>query len=222
MKKIITVIMALVLGLSMSLSVFAAPGSFLVSPGTKFSPVLVEGVINDCEGVLVITPYAERHNLPDNERKQLEDAYGQFRDNENLSNLVSGLNKNSNDNERNVTRYAISELFYTGYQNCDDHDGHNNFRAVLKLESTKNFAALLTLVNGVWTVVEDVEVDGDHLIVNGNYYGPYAIAMNTGSGDIDNTVNTGDSFPWIYVVLMSVSAIGLVVLAVVHKKNKAT
>ena len=215
MKKIVTSVMVLALILSMGLSVFAAPGGFLVSPGTKPTPTLLEGAISDCDGELVVTPYSERHNLPDDERELLEDAYDQIRANKDLSKLCPELEEIAKTNKHNVKRYAVKELFNVGYKGCEDHDDHDDYRAVLKPESTKNFVALLTLVDGKWIVVEDVKVDGDHLIVNGAYYGPYAMVVNTGSGA------TGDNFPWIYVVLMAVSAAGLVALAVVYKKRKA-
>ena len=215
MKKLITSVMVMVLILSMGLSVFAAPGGFLVSPSTKHTPTMIEGVIVDCDGELVVTPYPDRHELPDEDNDQMEDAYDQIRDNKDLSKLVDGLDDIAKKNKHNVERYAVSELFHIGSKGCEEPDVHNKFKVVLKPASTKNFVALLTLVDGVWVLVEDVEVDGDHLIVNGTNYGPYAIVVNTGSGA------TGDSFPWIYVVLMGVSAMGLVVLAVVYKKRKA-
>lgn len=214
MKKIVTSVMALVLMLTMGLSVFAAPGGFLVSPGTKPTPTLLEESIYDCDGELLVTPYSERHTLPDEDREELEDAYDQIREHKDLSDLCDELEELAEKNKHSVKRYAVSELFDVSYKGCDEHDDHTDFRAVLKPESTKNFIALMTLVNGVWTIVEDVKVDGDTLIVEGANYGPYAIVVNTGSGA------TGDSFPWIYVVLMAVSAAGLVVLAVVYKKKR--
>lgn len=215
MKKIVTSVMVLALILSLGLSVFAAPGGFLVSPGTKPTPTLVDGSITDCDGDLVVTPYSERHDLPDDERDLLEDAYDQIRDHKDLSDLCADLEEIAKENKDNVKRYAVSELFNVGYEGCDAHDNHTDYKAVLKPQSTKNFVALMALVDGEWVIVENAKVDGNHLVVEGAYYGPYAIVVDTGSGA------TGDSFPWIYVVLMAVSAMGLVVLAIAYKQKKA-
>lgn len=215
MKRITTVGLIALLMVTMSLHVFAASGGFLDSPSVQGGPTLIEGAITGCDGEIILIPYSDCHELTEGNRKQIEDAYNQIRDNKDLSKLCPALKDIAEKNKDSVKRYAVSELFNIGYTGCDDHDDHNNFRAVLKPASTKNYVALLTLVNGVWTVVEDVEVDGEHLIVSGNYYGPYVIVVDTGSGA------TGDSFPWIYVVLMCVSAAGLVALAIVYKKRKA-
>lgn len=215
MKKIVTSVMVLALILSLGLSVFAAPGGFLVSPGTKPTPTLIDGSITDCDGDLVVTPYSERHDLSDDERDLLEGAYDQIRDHKDLSDLCADLEKIAKENKDNVKRYAVSELFNVGYEGCDAHDNHTDYKAVLKPQSTKNFVALMALVDGEWVIVENAKVDGNHLVVEGAYYGPYAIVVDTGSGA------TGDSFPWIYVVLMAVSAMGLVVLAIAYKQKKA-
>ena len=214
MKKVLICILAVVLTLSMTVSVFAA-GGFISSPSGRKGPELIAGAIVGCEGELLLIPYAERDQLSDDACGQLEDAYGSIADNKDLSKVCGDLEKLAKQLGVNVKDLAVSDLFYLDYTGCTEHDGHDPFTATIKPETLNNFFALMTMINGEWVVVEGAKVVDGNLVFTGSNYGPYAIVLNTSVSP-----ETGDSFPWVYVVMMAVSVVGLAsVLAALKKKT---
>ena len=73
MKKILLLVLAVVLGLSLSFTVFADPGAFQNSPSTLQGPELIDANNDhhDCIARLIITSYADRHTLTDEKRVDL-------------------------------------------------------------------------------------------------------------------------------------------------------
>lgn len=210
MKKIMVCLMAAVLVLTMSVSVFAA-GNFVSSPSVQDGPHLVDYVFTgDCEGELVVTPYSDRDSLDEDDKNLLEDAYQMIHDSDDLSDLFDGIQI-----PEGKTGLGVSDLFFINYVGCDEHGDHNPFTATLKPEVVKNLAGVYVLVNGEWIAV-DYKLDGENLVITSEHYGPYAIVV--GTGDVPGT---GDSFPWGYLVAMVVSAMGLIVIAFAYKKKVA-
>lgn len=214
MKKILITLMALVLAVSLPMTAFAA-GAFLSSPSTNAPTELIEFTVPDgCTATIIVTPYSERHTLSEDERKALEDAYDDIAGTTNLGDIVDGLNDLADKAGIDVSSLAVSDLFNVGYEGCKDHDNHS-YTIKLKPEILKNFFKVIQYVNGKWIVVENATVDGEYLTMSSKYYGPVAIVVETGN------TQTGDAFPWIYVVLMIVSAAGLVTVSVLYKKSAA-
>lgn len=210
MKKIAVSLMALVMVFSLSVTAFAA-GAFLSSPSKNHTQLVEYQFTEGCTGKMVITPYGERDTLDDYARKLLEEAYGQIAKDKNLDNLVDGLKELAEKNGKDVSSLAVSDLFNIGYEGCDSHADHD-YTVKLKPELTDNFFTVMQYVNGKWIIVENAKVEGGYLTMSSKYYGPVAIVVDAGTP-------TGDAFPWIYVVLMAVSAMGLVAVSVLYKKK---
>lgn len=209
MKKMMVSLLAIVLVLTMAVPVFAA-GNFISSPSYRDCPQLVDyAFIGDCQGELLFTSYSDRDDLSAEEKALFEKAYQQIADSKDLKSLFAGIQIPAG-----MQNLGVSDLFYVSYKGCDDHDGHT-FTATIKPEVIKNLAGVYVMVNGEWLAV-DYKVDGLNLVLNAEYYGPYAIVLGT-----DAVPGTGDSFPWGYLVAMVVSAAGLVVIAVASKKKVA-
>lgn len=212
MKKIAVSLLALVLAVMMPLTAFAA-GSFLSSPSANAGNELVDYEFTDgCEAEIIITPYGERDTLDDEARKLLEEAYDQIAGTKNLGDLVEGLKELAEKAGIDVSTLAVSDLFNIGYKGCDDH-GNHAYSIKIKPDVLKNFFALMQYVDGKWIIIEGATVDGEYLSFSSKYYGPVAIVVSTGDA------KTGDSFPWIYLVMMVVSAAGLAAVSVVYKKK---
>lgn len=212
MKKMAITLLAMVLALALPLTAFAA-GAFLSSPSTNKATELVDYEFSDgCTAKLVITPYAERDTLDDAARKLLEEAYAQIAGDKNLGNLSDALKALAEKKGVDVTNLAVSDLFNIGYEGCDGHANHS-YTVKLKPEILKNFFTVMQYVDGKWIVVENATVNGEYLTMSSKYYGPVAIVVEKGD------TATGDSFPWIYLVLMVVSAAGLVAVSVMYKKK---
>jgi len=214
MKKIVVSLLALVLAVSLPVTAFAA-GAFLSSPSANAPTELVDYEVSEgCDAEIIITPYGERDTLDEDDRKLLEEAYEQIAGTENLGDLVEGLKELAEKAGIDVSTLAVSDLFNVGYKGCDDHGDHS-YTIKLKPEVVKNFFKVIQYVNGKWIIIENATVDGEYLTMSSKYYGPVAIVVETGD------TQTGDTFPWIYLVLMAVSAAGLVAVSVLYKKNAA-
>ena len=211
MKKIAITLLALTLAVCMPLTAFAA-GAFLSSPSNTTTELVDYDFTDGCGATLIVTPYGERDTLDEDSRKTLEEAYGQIAGNKNLGDLSDDLKALAEKLGLDVTNLAVSDLFNIGYEGCDDHTDHS-YTVKLKPEILKNFVTVMQYVDGKWIVVENAKAEGGYLTMSSKYYGPVAIVVEKG-----NTA-TGDSFPWIYLVLMVVSAAGLVTVSVLYKKK---
>lgn len=214
MKKIIVCLMALVLAVMLPVTAFAA-GAFLSSPSNNAGTELIDYEFSDgCDATLIITPYDERDTLGEDARNLLEEAYDQIANNKNLGDLVEGLKEMAEKAGIDVSTLAVSDLFNIGYEGCDDHGDHS-YTVKLKPEILNNFFTVMQYVDGKWIIVENATVSGGYLTMTSKYYGPVAIVVEAGN------TQTGDSFPWIYLVLMAVSAAGLVAVSVMYNKKTA-
>ena len=215
MKKIVVALLALVMALVLPMSAFAASGAFLSSPSANADVQLIEySFTGNCGGKIVLTPYGDIAELDDAARLAMEEAYKQIAANKDLSKIVDGLKAMADAAGIDVTNLAVSDLFYLGYDGCADHDGHT-YTVKLKPEVLNNFFTVLQFVDGKWVIIENAKVEGGYLTLSGDAYGPIAIVVEK-----DGTA-TGDAFPWIYVVLMAISAAGLVAVSVMYKKRVA-
>lgn len=211
MKKMAISLLALALAVCMPLTAFAA-GAFLSSPSNTTTELVDYDFTDGCGATLIVTPYGERDTLDEDSRKTLEEAYGQIAGDKNLGNLSDELKDLAEKLGLDVTNLAVSDLFNIGYEGCDDHTDHS-YTVKLKPEILKNFVTVMQYVDGKWIVIENAKAEGGYLTMSSKYYGPVAIVVEKG-----NTA-TGDSFPWIYLVMMVVSAAGLVAVSVMYKKK---
>lgn len=223
MRKIITVCLAVIMLVSVTLSVVAAPGNFVKSPSTNPAPELIEGV-NESEGCtaqLIITPYIERDTLPEEDRLIIEGVYKQIVESPDLSALTEDLIDVAAKLGVEVKDLAVSDLFDVRYIGCDIHQYHGIFRIKIKAETLDNFVCLLHFHEGEYHIVEDAKVteDGDYLVFTTNKLSPFAIVVNTSEENPD-APQTNDLFP-IYVSIAAVSGLMLIGLAITYKKERA-
>ena len=224
MKKALSVVLALVLCLTFTMSAAAAPGVFLSSPSGNPAPQLIEGVNEDedCEAKIVITPYSERDTLPAEKRELMEKVYDMILDAEHIGELNSAIEALAKKKGIPVESLAVSDLFDVSYYNCADadHEEHGYFRIKFKADTLKNFVGLLHYTGNKWELVEGAKVEGNvYLTFRVDDLSPFAIVVNTGVDAGDN--QTGEEFPWIYVVGMAVSAVGFGAALYVYKRKKA-
>lgn len=219
MKKVLAICLVMLLALSMSVSAFAAPEGFVVSPSGKGGPSLVDfdPADDDCTATLVVTPYGDKDTLPDDFEADLDKAYDDIVNSDDVKKLNDDLAKEvGNKNAK------VSDLFNLHTTGCDNHENHVDFDVTLEAENLKNFAGLMYRDNdGKWILVKDAKVSGNHLKFSlkdfdGN--APFAIVVATGT----NTPGTGDiGNIYVYLIIMAVSALALAVVVVAAKKKKA-
>ena len=208
MKKMMASVMAVVLILTMSVSVFAA-GNFVSSPSYTDYPVMVDfAFTGDCDGELIVTPYSQRDTLDEDAKNLIEKCYKDIKDCDDLTKMFHMV-----EVPKDKSGFAIGDLFNIHFEGCKSHYEHNPFTVTITPSTLKNFVEVVALVDGEWVVV-DSKVEGNNLVINSSYYGPYAIILST----VESPA-TGDNFPWVYVVLMGVSAVGLAAVLVILKKK---
>ena len=225
MKKVLTLCLAFVMVMTMSITAFAAPGGFISSPSGNAAPQLISfsNLNKNCTADLIITSYADRNSLDESECLKFENAYNSIANTDNISSLNSDFSNIAAELNVSVNSMAVSDLFYVSYEDCISHDEHDSFTIELKAETLNNFVALMRYDGSKWVIVEGAKVseDGLHLIFSSEELGPFAIVVNTGSSNITtDSPQTGDSFPWVYVVTIVASAVGLIVIAIIFVKSK--
>ena len=205
MKKILSVCLIFVMVICFGVTAFAE-GGFISSPSLNPAPEVED------TAEVIITPYAERHKLPDDERKLLEEAYNSIKSAEKLSDLNEGL-KGKN--------LGVSDLFKVSSSSSSPK------AVTLKSDNFKNFVSLMVYVNGEWKIVDGAKVQNGKLTFTAKDYGPYAVVVDTTDGTlspqtgINEVANTSGTSFVIYGVVMLLSACGAFLMWNKSKKYSA-
>lgn len=223
MKKIVTVLLAMMMVLSLGISVFAEPGGFVSSPSRNQAPELIkaENESEDCEAKLIITAYSDRDELSEEARKNIEDAYSDIVGTQDLSSLNDAIKNIAKKLGLNTTDLAVSDMFDISATECNGHEDHGHFDITLKAETLDNFVCLLHYYNGEWRVVDNAKVtnNGEHLEFDEDEFSPFAIVVSTVEiSDGVGTIMSGGSI--IAIVAFALATAGAIVAAVVIKRKK--
>lgn len=221
MKKLLSVILAIMVCVSVCTSVSAV--GFVSSPSTNEGPKVIESSnqTEDCEADIVVTPYSERDTLSVEKRELIEYVYDQIVNSVQSQEFAEIIEKLAKDKGVKKENLSVSDLFDLSYVNCTDHDEHGHFRIKLKADTLKNFVALLHFDGENWNVIKDAKVvDEVYLVFTADDFSPFAIVVNTNSSVVEGDNQTGQRFPWEYVVIMAVAAIGCVLSIIIYKKKK--
>lgn len=181
MKKVLTFCLMLALVMSLSVSVFA--NGFVSSPSRNQAPELIEATnkTEDCVSEIIIKAYADRAELSDEARAQIEAAYASIVDTVDISSLNDAIADIVEDLGIKASDLAVSDLFDISSTDCEGHEDHGDFDIVLKAETLKNFVCLIHYYNGEWHVVDGAEVtnNGEHLEFTEGEFSPFAIVVST-------------------------------------------
>ena len=211
MKKITVICLAVIMVMTMSLSVFAAPDNFVQSPSNNSDPTLVDYEVTPACEYLKVTSYAQRHTLPSEERGEIEAAYDEIVNAIDLSKFcdifAAHLNKENIDPED----VLIKDLFDVTLFDCYHAEPHDGFIITVKFDDLSNFAGLLHREDGEWKMVEDVTIhdDGKTMTFKVDSLSPFAVAVDTS----DEPPFTGDNSHLIaYAAVAVISAAALTVV----------
>ncbi len=220
MKKFVSIMLAVILAMTVCVSALAAPNGFVESPSNQKAPEVIEG-----DGI-VVTPFGDRDQLPDDVREALEDAYNSILNADNLGDLCEALENLANQLGVPVKNLVVSELFELSYESGkQDEDG--KYVVTLKDDSFKDFFALMKYENGKWILVDDAKLaDGNKLsFTAGKLPSPFAVVVNpngTGSDSDSQVPQTGDnSRVFGAVAVCAGSVIALAGVYFVFKKREA-
>jgi hypothetical protein len=223
MKKVFAMILAVVMVLTLSVSVCAAPGKFVQSPSHNSAPHLISVVkgSEDCTAELIITPYNERNKLPTELKTLLEKAYSEIASSDDLTKLNADLAALAATQKIAGVNLKVSDLFDIRYEGCTNHDETHSFTIVLGADTLRRFVGLLHMnLNGEWELIDNAKVinNGEALSFTVSDFSPFAIVVDTSeSGDSPVTGISTDIV--IYGALMLISALAILVLVVSNKKR---
>ena len=222
MKKFMALLLTMVMVLMLSVTAFAAPRSFVSSPSNNPAPIVEgsEALSEDCFGQIKITPYIDRDELDEEALKAIQEAYDQIAGNVNNEKFLKALQEIADKNKMNSEDLSVSDLFYVGYENCDQHieKSHKGFRVTLKVDTIKNLKGILGYYNGEWVVLEIESYDP----VNGTVtfivdkFGPVAFVVDKYSPP--STGDNGMVTLWVMVAL--VSAMAMISTLVLPKRRR--
>ena len=224
MKKVLAIALMMFMLLGITVPAFAAPGAFLKSPSENPAPEIIEFEPiggEECDAELVITPYSDRKTLPESLRALIESVYKVIVNSEDLTTLNNDLADKAAEKEIDGKFLKVSDLFDLSLIGCTEHN-HTGYKVVVKASTLKNFVGLLHVnESGEFELIDNAKVvdRGESLefVVTG--FSPYAIVVDT--TDDPNPPATGDiNMIHVYAIVMSVSALGVIAIAVFAKKRK--
>ncbi len=228
MKKVLSIVLALVMVFCMSVAASADPGKFISSPSNNSAPTLIESTpeSDDCEADLVITPYSDREELPAEIEAQMVKAYESIVSAAKLTDLNAAIADLAEAKGIPVENLTVSDLFDIRYISCDEHGGHGKFQIVIKADTLKKFVALLHYVNNSWEIVEGAEVkeiNGElRLTFSIGEFSPFAIVIDSEGATDSKPPKTGENRDLIIgaIVVSAVSVIAAAALIIARKSKK--
>lgn len=221
MKKVFAICLALVMVLSLSVSVMAATNNFVDSPSNNRAPIIVdcENESEDCVATVVVTPFGDRDTLTEEQRKDFQDAYDQIVNSDNLNDLFSGIDSVITPGTI-VDNLAVSDLFNMHYIDCNTHGEHGKFKIELSTESLKGFVGLVQYVDGKWQTITDAKVeDGKYLSFTADELSTFAVVVDKSKAETTSPVTGAPTASYIlWFSMAAVAFVGIASVVVIKKK----
>ncbi len=220
MKKVFVICLALVMVLSLSINVLAAP-NFVESPSGNRAPIIVdcENEDEDCTASIIVTPFGDRDSLSDEDRQELQEAYDQIVNSDKLTDMFSGIEDMLTPGMLE-TDLSISDLFHIYYDDCDSHSTHGRFDITLSTDTLQGFVGLIQFVDGEWQIVTDAKVEGNHLSFTSDKLSTYAIVVDRTKAESTSPVTGAPTANYLTAAVVF-AGVGLAAMAVVAAKKKA-
>ncbi len=220
MKKVLAICLVLVMAASAAALAFAQ-GGFVSSPSGNAAPVIIEVTYEDgsCEPRIVVTSYSERDTLNEEKENDMNEAYNDISESEDLTVMCPGLASVAAAKGVKPSDLAVSDLFDVSAYHTIPHDYCGTITIVLSAETLRNFVALLHRhSDGEWAVVPNVIVNAEESTItfSAKDLSPFAVVVDTSA---ETLPNTGANI-YVPAILMAVSAISLIGILVSLKKKK--
>ena len=202
MKKILSCLLVVVLLCSLSVAAFADNFTSSISnPGAPTVNKTTQANGEEEDGLIIITPYAEREKLSQEKREVLEEAYDVIDKAEDLAALNDQLKAAAAD--KNI---AASDLFDVSVVEGKEVSFPLTIELEDESENLKGFVALLHYVDGAFEWVDatvNEKEDGDTLTFTVDSLGAFTIIVEV---DESASAETGEAIPYGFII-------GAVVLA---------
>ncbi len=223
MKKTVSILMALVMAAVLTVTSLAAPAGFISSPSAQPAPEVVEitPADDDATGTVIVTPYSERKDLPQEKIELIEKALEKITEAETIVEVISGLADIAAEAGIADADLAVSDIFDISYA----EGSSGKFQIKLKPEALEKFVALIHFNGEEWEVVEGAKIseDGESIEFTADDFSPFAIVVdNTPDEDVDVPVTTPaeDDGMNIWVIVAAGAALILIIIVVAKKSKK--
>lgn len=207
MKKLI--VFALVLAMALAVPTAVLADTFVSSPSKQAAPKLddVKGP-EGWNGEIVITPFADRNDLTEEESEKLDAAYDSIKAAKSVTELNGGLKDVAEAAGVSVSELAVSNLFdITATE-------EGSVTITMSIADIKNFVALLHYTGEAWEIV-DTKVEGGKITFTASDFSPYAIVTATEK----DAPPTGEALPMGIIALAVLFGVAGVCFFVKSKAN---
>jgi hypothetical protein len=221
MKKILTVLFAMLLLACLNVSCLAAGGSFVSSPSAKTAPTLIayNNASADCKATIVVRSYSERDTFDAQKKKEIEAAYNSIVSAKDLGDLCADTEEIAAKLGVSTDTLLISDLFDISYENCTQHENHKNFTITVEPTSVVNYAGLLHYDNGEWELLESTSTADGRITFTIDDLSPFAIVVHDGNLGTQPVPQPGVSSDMeLKFLAAAIVGISLIVIAVVANK----
>ncbi|MBQ8833651.1 MAG: LPXTG cell wall anchor domain-containing protein [Oscillospiraceae bacterium] len=226
MRKLICLLTALLVCVSLACPAFAAGDTFVPSISYKDGPEIEDAEMNgeDVEDCLVVSSITDAKN-------KSTDIYQEDRDL--LLEVYDKLDDGSMKLPLENDEYVIRELVDVSFEKSgcvEPAHGHQEWLAQESNTVTIKFdlgvakatdVVVMVYVNGEWTPVESVENNGDGTVTC-VFEDICPVAFCVEADSVDSTPQTGDAMNQnliLWIVLMAVSLAAIVILVVSRRKQ---
>ncbi len=223
MKKLFTTLLALIMVLSLSVTVMAAPNNFVESPSNNRAPIIIDckNEDEDCVANVVVVPFGDRDKLSDEHKQEIQDAYDQIIGSSDLTDLFTGIDSVLTPGTI-TSDLSVSDLFNMHYTDCDLHANHGKFKIELSTETLKGFVGLVQIVDGKWQVVADAKVeDGKYLSFTVKDLSTFAIVVDRTKAESTSPITGAPASTYVTgIVVFSVILVAMASVVVLKRKNE--
>ncbi|MCH5184046.1 MAG: hypothetical protein J1E00_07710 [Oscillospiraceae bacterium] len=170
--------------------------TFISSPSNQDAPKLENVVVDpaDWDGEIIVTRFADRDTLPDEELEKLMAAYELIKSAEAVDELHEELAELAETLGVPVEKLAVSTLFNVHATK----EGLNSATLTLSSPKFNNFVSLLHFDGEEWDIVETT-VEDLTITFTAEGFSPYAVVVST--EDIPDAPITGEALPVVFIVL---------------------
>ncbi len=220
MKKVIVILMAVAMILTLQVTSLAKKGKFVESPSANPAPELVDFDCepHDCDVSVTITPYALRDTLSDEGQDDMEKAFSDILNKDNSSKFVDVAEEIAKESSVPVEQLSVSDLFDITLNDCEIHpiEEHGNFVITLKSDTFGKLAGVAYFWEGEWRGAEaELDETGKLLTIHSEHLCPFAIFVDAG---VTPPTTSDNSNIYLWVMLMSASGLAIILLALKKKK----
>ncbi len=211
MKKLVVFCLTLLVIMSVGVTAFAAPATFVSSPEGNKAPRLISFKVDseECEADFKTTSYNDRSSLSTANKQTIEGAYDSIKNASDITTLNSDLAALAKKSNLTGKKLAVSDLFDITISGCEsaEHSAHGITTFTLEADTLNNFVGVMHYSDGKWELIEGAEVSGKTVTFKVDSFATFAFVVSKEA----LSPETGDASAYLPAIIMLVSAVAALV-----------